>query len=428
MIDQAVIVIKSGKGGDGAISGRREKFVPRGGPDGGDGGRGGDVYFEVDENISTLTEFQYKKQFHAEIGGNGAGALKHGKDGIDIIVKIPLGTEAWEAHRDDGEDALVGDLITHGERVLIAKGGRGGRGNSRFATSTNRFPMLAEQGELGEERVLRLELKLLADVGLVGLPNAGKSSLLAAVSAARPKIAAYPFTTLEPVLGVVEHKNNDFVVVDIPGLIEGAHQGIGLGHEFLRHIERTKILVHVVDITTENPVDDIEKINTEMRLFNARLAEVPQIVALNKIDIPETESNRANIMKLLKADGKRTVSISAAARHGIATLLDMIIELLDEAAPAKENHPTETENRKDIPTLRPKPERRGHEIEQRGDVFVVTSREAGRIAAMVDETNWAARTQFYGYLKRIGVTKQLESLGIHSGQKVRVGKFEWEWE
>ncbi|MCI0438760.1 MAG: GTPase ObgE, partial [Chloroflexi bacterium] len=239
MIDQVFIHISSGKGGNGAISGRREKFVARGGPDGGDGGNGGSVYMLADQNVNTLQAFRYRRSFAAGNGGNGAGANRHGRNGDDIVISVPAGTQVWIT---DEPPRLLADLSEHGQRVLLASGGSGGRGNARFKSSTNQFPKLAEAGEDGEELDLRLELKLLADVGIIGVPNAGKSSLLSVVSAARPKVADYPFTTLEPVLGVVERHDKSFVMVDIPGLIEGAHKGVGLGHEFLRHVERTRVL------------------------------------------------------------------------------------------------------------------------------------------------------------------------------------------
>ena len=253
MIDRALIIVTGGNGGDGAVSGRREKFVAAGGPDGGDGGDGGSVFILCDGGLSTLSGFRYKLKFAATNGTTGSGRKKHGKDGVDVEIAVPEGTEVWDV---GGTDRKLFDLTRQGQRVLVARGGRGGRGNVHFTTSTNRFPVLAEQGEEGERIEIRLELKLLADVGIIGVPNVGKSSLIRAVSAARPKVAGYPFTTLEPVLGVVEHKMRSFVMVDIPGLIEGAHSGKGLGDEFLRHVERTRILLHMLDGTAEEPVED----------------------------------------------------------------------------------------------------------------------------------------------------------------------------
>ncbi|MBM3944805.1 MAG: GTPase ObgE [SAR202 cluster bacterium] len=423
MIDQATIKVISGKGGNGVVHGRREKFVPRGGPDGGDGGMGGSVYIVANPNLSTLSEFRYKKVFRAEDGGSGAGALKHGKNGSDLRIEVPLGTEIWKI--EHGKKELLSDVTSEEQVVLAVRGGQGGRGNARFATSINRFPQIAEQGEPGQEEDLVLELKLLADVGVVGLPNAGKSSLLATVSKAKPKIAEYPFTTLEPVLGVVEHKDTSFVMVDIPGLIEGAHEGLGLGHEFLRHVERTKVLIHMVDGSTEDPLGDLRLIESEMALFNERLAMVPQVVALNKIDIPEVASRQRELLAALGQSGRKVLPISAAAHLGIEPLLDAAIELLQAAKPSVQSTASAV---KDLPVLRPQPERRSSGITRRDGVFSVTAPEIVRVAATVDQTNWAARTQFYQYLKRKGVTRQLEGMGIKSGDMVKVGDFEWEWE
>ena len=285
MIDEVFIHISSGNGGDGAVSGRREKFVPRGGPDGGDGGRGGNVIALCDENMNTLLAFRYQRRFSAGDGRNGASALKHGADSEDVVIRMPVGTQVWDV--DSPSPKLLADLTTPGQTVELANGGGGGRGNAYFASPTNQYPLLAEKGEPGQSLNLRLELKLLADVGIIGLPNAGKSSLLSVVSAARPKVANYPFTTLEPALGVVEHRRQTFVMVDIPGIIEGAHEGVGLGHDFLRHVERTRALVHMIDGSAEDPLRDYRQINSELLAFNEELAAKPQVVAINKTDITE---------------------------------------------------------------------------------------------------------------------------------------------
>ena len=337
MIDNVFIYITSGNGGDGAVSGRREKFVPRGGPDGGDGGRGGSVIVECDPNINTLLAFRYKRRFAADNGGNGAGALKHGRDGDDVRISVPVGTQIWNA--DSNPPQLLADLAAEWQRVTLARGGRGGRGNAYFASPTNQFPLLAEQGEPGESLRLRLELKLLADIGIIGLPNAGKSSLLSVVSAARPKVAAYPFTTLEPALGVVEHRLQTFVMVDIPGLIEGAHEGVGLGHDFLRHIERTRALVHMVDGSTEDPIDDYRKINAELTQFNADLAAKPQIVAVNKTDITEVRQRQPELKAAFAADGIEVLFVSAVTHDGVDALLDKALIALSEADDAASPSP-----------------------------------------------------------------------------------------
>ena len=317
MIDQVEIRVISGRGGNGTVSGRREKFVSHGGPDGGDGGDGGDIYARCDRNVSTLLGFRYNRIYKASNGGSGTGRKKHGKRGTDAEFVVPLGTEVW----DNRSGNRIADLTAHGERVLIAEGGRGGRGNARFTSSTNQYPLLAEEGDPGQELRLRLELKLLADVGIIGAPNAGKSSLLTAVSAARPKVADYPFTTLEPVLGVVEYENDGFVMVDIPGLIEGAHAGAGLGDEFLRHIERTRVLVHVIDGNGPDPVEDYVRIRDELRQFDEKLTTKPEIVAFNKLDIPGVDDAYELCKDELEVSAESVRSISAAGRLGLDELL-----------------------------------------------------------------------------------------------------------
>src|ERR687884_885336 len=276
--DEARIYVKGGTGGNGALSFRREKFVPFGGPDGGDGGRGGSVFLRVNPNENTLYQFQDRRQFKAERGGSGSGAKKHGRKGQDLVIDVPPGTQV------STDEGVIADLVRPGEMLLVARGGRGGLGNVHFATPTNRAPRYAEKGEPGEERWLQLELKMIGDVGLVGLPNAGKSSLLAAISAARPKIASYPFTTLSPNLGVAEVDDLAVVVADIPGLIEGAHRGVGLGHQFLRHVERARLLVHVVDASADDPLADYRTVRDEMAEYDAALAERQTLIALNKMD------------------------------------------------------------------------------------------------------------------------------------------------
>ncbi len=418
MIDHTVIHVTAGNGGNGAISGRREKYVPRGGPDGGDGGDGGSVSLIGDVNVNTLRDLRYRRRFTAQNGGHGRGALKHGRNGADVEIVVPVGTEGW---KDIGSPARVADMRESGQRVLVARGGRGGRGNARFASPTNRFPLLAEEGEEGEAIVLRLELKLLADVGIIGAPNAGKSSLLSALSRARPKVADYPFTTLEPVLGVVESGDDSFVMVDIPGLIEGAHAGAGLGHVFLRHVERTRVLVHVVDASGEDPASDYRQINEELSLFNADLARRPQIVALNKVDVPGVLER----MAVLEAEGwhHETHGISAATHEGLRALLDAVRrELSLQRADVPVRDGTE------VAVVRPAPRREPVGVGVEGGVFVVEAPGAARVAAMVDASDWNARMQFYAYLRRVGVVRALEGAGVATGDVVRIGRFEWEWD
>lgn len=320
-IDTAKIFIKSGKGGDGAVTFRREKFVPKGGPSGGNGGKGGDVIFIADRNLHTLLDFTYKKKYTADDGAPGGSALKDGKNGKDIIIKVPVGTII----KDIETDALIADLTEHEESVIIAKGGKGGKGNSNFATPTNQAPRKAEPGRPGEEKFVKLELKLIADVGLVGFPNAGKSTLISAVSAARPKIADYPFTTLEPNLGIVKYKDfNTFVVADIPGIIEGAHEGKGLGHKFLKHIERTKILLILIDIASEDYLKEYKILLNELNEFSDILSGKQKIVAISKCDLlGDEEIKELNNLKFTGAD-KKVFFISSVSGKGIPKLLDYL--------------------------------------------------------------------------------------------------------
>lgn len=325
-VDQITIDCQAGDGGDGCSSMRREAHVPRGGPDGGDGGNGGAVYIVATPRKNTLVDFRFHPEFEARRGQHGQGANRTGQDGDDLDIEVPIGTLVYEKHA--GDLRLVADLAESGQRVLIAKGGRGGMGNARFATSTNRAPRKTQPGEPGEEKFLRLELKLLADVGLVGFPNAGKSTLISRISAARPKIADYPFTTLTPHLGVVSMSDDrSFVVADVPGLIEGAHAGHGLGHQFLRHIERTKVLVHLVDVSGasgRDPVQDVETINEELRLFDPRVAAKPQIVAANKVDaLDEPERLQALERHVMKAT-LPFFRISAVTGEGVDALLQAV--------------------------------------------------------------------------------------------------------
>ena len=442
MIDHAKIIVVSGAGGHGAISGRHEKYVPRGGPDGGDGGNGGSVVLVADRNVNTLRGFRYKHRFVAEPGEAGKGGLRHGRNGRDTEVTVPVGTQVFEG---EAKGCLLADLDNDGQRVRIATGGTGGRGNASFATSVNQFPLLAEAGEESTERALRLELKLIGDVGLVGLPNAGKSSLLSAISRARPKVAPYPFTTLEPVLGVVDHRGAELVVVDIPGLIAGASQGVGLGHDFLRHVERASVLVHVIDAAAEDPLDDADKIGWEMAEFDARLMEKPRIVALNKIDIPEAAAKLDTLMAGCRRRGLSAVGISAAGRTGLKELLDLVVKMVDEHGREgpqrqslrerlgieqemeRERKASDTTDPVEVPVIRPAPVDRRVSVVVEDGVFVVRSARAVRLAVMIDPASWPAKQQFYAQLRRMGIVRQLEGLGISTGDTVRIGETEWEW-
>lgn len=329
-IDTAKIFVKGGDGGNGIVAFRREKYVPFGGPSGGDGGDGGSVYLEADEHLATLIDFKYKTHFVAQRGAHGQGDNKSGKKGEDLVVRVPPGTVVKDA--ETGE--VLFELLKHGDRVNVAPGGKGGRGNQWFATPTNQAPRYAEEGKPGVERWIKLELKVFADVGLVGFPNVGKSTLLSRVSAARPKIADYPFTTLQPNLGVVNlGEGRSFVLVDIPGLIEGAHSGKGLGHEFLRHVERTRVLVHVIDVSGyegRDPVEDYHTILKELELYSPELARRPMIVAANKMDVP---SSKENLERLVRAVGERVeiYPISAVTGEGVKELMEAAARLLAES-------------------------------------------------------------------------------------------------
>ena len=424
MIDHAIIHIISGNGGDGAIHGRREKHVPRGGPDGGDGGDGGSVIIRTDQNLNTLIAFNHKRKFEAGDGDNGSGARKHGQNGRDVIIDVPVGTHVWS---DDEQPRLLADLDSSGDHVLVAIGGMGGRGNARFASSTNQFPRLAEGGGPGEEKTLRLELKLLADVGIIGAPNAGKSSLLGAVSRARPKVAEYPFTTLEPHLGVVEWRRTSFVMVDIPGLIEGAHMGAGLGIEFLRHIERTEVLVHVVDGTVEDPEEQYRQINRELGQHSDALLRKPQVLMVNKIDLPGAIERSAALQSAVADEGVPVHLVSVATREGVDALLDTVLATLEATRRNRDTHRGDVQPEQ-IPVLRPRPEKSGAQVSVRDGVYVVDAPRTERIAAMVDMSDWDAKMQFYDLLRRRGVMKALEQAGVASGDTVRFGKKEWEWE
>ncbi|MEO2069012.1 MAG: GTPase ObgE [Desulfurobacteriaceae bacterium] len=327
-IDRAKIFVKGGDGGNGCVAFRREKFVPKGGPAGGDGGKGGDVVLVADRNVHTLLDFKYKRQYKAERGRHGEGNKRTGRSGEDLIIKVPVGTVVKDA--ETGE--ILGDLTEHGQRLVVAKGGRGGRGNAAFATPTRKAPDFAEPGEPGEERWIELELKLLADVGLVGFPNAGKSTFLSRISAARPEIADYPFTTLRPILGVTKVGDFSFVVADIPGLIEGAHAGKGLGHEFLRHVERTRLLLHLIDLTdlTRDPRDAFEKINKELELYSKDLLKKPQIVVGTKIDALSDRSKIDELKEYFVKKGYPFFAVSAVSGEGMDELMWFVAKKLKE--------------------------------------------------------------------------------------------------
>jgi GTP-binding protein len=418
MFDITEIKVKAGRGGDGAITFRREKFVPFGGPDGGDGGKGGDIIFQADPAVMNLWGFKKKQLYKGDNGGAGAAQKKHGRNGDPLILKVPEGTIVYEKN-DEGLDSLLGDLEKEGDQVVVAHGGRGGLGNVHFASSTNQTPRLAQSGEMGEEKVVALELKLIADVGIIGYPNVGKSSLLALATAAKPQIADYPFTTREPIVGVVGVEYENFVLAEIPGLIDGAHLGRGLGHDFLRHSMRTRILIHLVDGTAESPLDNMINVNNELALFDTQLALKPQIVVINKIDVPEVQERKNEIKKAFREAGIDVHFISAMTGEGIPGLMKTINALLKESkAQTPEPAPR---------IFRPLPRHKTVAISREGDMFVISEPELERIVSRVDMSDPTIQGQILGQMTRLHVDKALEKAGIQRGNVIRCGNSEWEW-
>lgn len=423
-VDKVKIYVKAGDGGNGMVAFRREKYVPDGGPAGGDGGKGGDVIFRVDEGLRTLMDFRYQKHFKAPNGENGRSKSQHGRGAEDLIIRVPPGTVVI----DDDTGKILADLVEHGQEAIIARGGRGGRGNIRFATPKNPAPYIAENGEPGEERYVTLELKLLADVGLVGFPNVGKSTLLSVVSAAKPKIANYPFTTLTPNLGVVDVGDmRSFVMADLPGLIAGAHQGVGLGHQFLRHIERTRLIVHVIDMSASegrDPYEDYLQINEELKLYNYRLEERKQIIAANKMDLPGAEENLEVFRQKVK--DVPIYEISAATRQGVQELIYAIADLLDELP--KDYFPLDlTEPAEEHVTYRYQPEEPQFTIRKDNEVFVVEGEKIERLYKMTNFNYEEAALRFARILRKMGVEEALRDMGAEDGDIVRIADFEFEF-
>ena len=418
MIDRVEIYVKAGDGGNGAVSFRREKYVPFGGPDGGNGGKGGDILVAADRQLSTLHSLSRRRYWKADKGGNGAGKKMQGKNGQDLVIKVPQGTLIFK--KTDGEKALIADLLEEGQVELVARGGRGGFGNAHFATATSQAPRFAQNGEVGEEEWLILDLKLIADVGIIGYPNVGKSTLLASASAARPKVANYPFTTTEPILGVVEVGNSTFVLAEIPGLIEGAHSGSGLGHYFLRHAERTKLLIHLLDGSSQSSLNDLNSVNTELALFNPVLGQRPQIVVVNKIDLPDVEAQIPKLKKELGLIDVPLFFISAATRKGVPQLMANALEMLDSLV---------SEKPQEAPALfQPKPRKHTVTVSKDGDIFVVSSPEAERLIARMDLTSSEARSYLRRQFARMGVARALKRAGVKPGDTVRFGEVGMEWE
>ncbi|MCC6957571.1 MAG: GTPase ObgE [Anaerolineales bacterium] len=426
-IDQAEIQVQSGKGGDGAVHFRREKFVPRGGPDGGDGGRGGDVVLEAVSTLNTLYAVQQKRRYRAPDGSNGAKQNMTGRSAEDLCIPLPQGTLIYDAETSE----LLGDLVEPGQRLVVARGGRGGRGNARFVSSTRQTPRIAEKGEPGQARRLRLELKLIADVGIIGVPNAGKSTFLAAVTNARPKIAAYPFTTLEPNLGVASLDDDlTLVLADIPGLIEGAHQGVGLGHDFLRHIQRTRVLIHLLDGLSTDPIADFAQINTELALFDPDLARKPQVVAFNKMDLPEVQEKwpavEAELKKRIRAERDRLqadpepFAISAVTGLQVRPLLFRAAQLLQEA-PMPQPAP-------ELPVYRVETDPKAFTIAREPGGWRVSGQAIERAASMTYWEHYQSIRRFQRILETLGIDRALRQAGVQEGDTVFIGDHELEWQ
>lgn len=420
--DYVKIIAKAGNGGNGAISFRHEKYVAAGGPDGGDGGKGGDVYFIVDQDANTLIDFRYKKKFKAENGNNGEGARRFGKSGEDLYIKVPIGTIV----KDAKTGRVLADLSEKGQKALILRGGRGGKGNSNFATATRQAPRFAQDGEDGEEKELILELKLLADVGLIGFPNVGKSTLLSIVTDAKPKIADYHFTTLDPNLGVVKKEYGDsFVIADIPGIIEGASEGVGLGIQFLRHIERTRLLLHVIDVSGSegrNPVEDFYTINEELKKYSQKLSERKQIIVANKIDSMQDESLYNNLEKLAKEKGLEIFKISAATNVGIKELMNHVSQVLKTLP--KENL-VEIKDEEKVYTLE---DEEPFTINKEGNNYIIDGPAVEKLMKRVNLNDNESMYYFHKMLDELGVSQKLKEMGIKDGDNVTIAGWELEWE
>ncbi|WOV88745.1 GTPase ObgE [Sporosarcina oncorhynchi] len=426
-VDHVKVYVKGGNGGDGMVAFRREKYIAYGGPAGGDGGKGADVVFIVDEGLRTLMDFRYQRHFKAPRGEHGATKNMHGKGAKDMVVKVPPGTIVKDVETGD----IIADLVEDGQTAVIARGGRGGRGNSRFATPQNPAPELSEKGEPGVEREIVLELKVLADVGLVGFPSVGKSTLLSVVSAAKPKIADYHFTTLVPNLGMVElDGGNTFVLADLPGLIEGAHEGVGLGHQFLRHIERTRVIIHVVDMSGvegRDPYEDFQTINEELEKYNLRLMERPQIIVANKMDMPEAEGNLEEFKKKLNDDKALVFPISALTREGLDQLLFAVAELL-ETTPEFPMHEIEEEEENRSVLYKHEADPEDFKISRDDDgAFIVSGYTIERLFRMTDFNFDQSVRKFSRQMRGMGIDDALRERGAQDGDTVRILDFEFEF-
>ena len=420
-LDEAHISVRAGSGGDGVSHFRREKYVPRGGPDGGDGGRGGDVILRARSNLHALTAFRHKRHFNASDGRPGEGQRRHGSDGAGLIVDVPCGTVAYDVLTG----AVIADLVTEDETAMLARGGHGGSGNARFKSARFQAPKIATRGDKGEERRVRLELELIADVGLVGAPNAGKSSLLTRLSAARPKVASYPFTTLDPVLGVVEIGDSGLVFADLPGLIDGASQGAGLGGKFLRHVRRARVLIQLVDASglEGDPFETFKSIEAELASFDATLVQRPRIVVFNKMDIVEARDRWPDLRARVRSVGHEPLAISVATGEGLDALLRCTVDHLTDAPLPSRREETS------MPVLRPDPVDEGPQIYRRSDgAYIVRDNQLERLARSLNFDTVDAAAYFQRQLDRRGVTERLERAGTVAGDTVIVGDLEFDWD
>ena len=423
-VDRAEIVIVSGKGGNGAVTFRHDPYVPEGGPDGGDGGNGGNIVFVADRNLRTLMDFKYKKKYQAENGQNGMKRNRYGKRGEDLVIKVPVGTLIID--KETGK--LMKDLCNDGDKVVAAKGGKGGRGNVHYKTSIRRAPNFAEAGQESKQRTVILELKLLADVGLVGFPNVGKSTLLSVATSARPKIASYHFTTIDPNLGVVDMYDSSFVMADIAGIIEGAHQGMGLGFRFLKHIERTKVLIHVVDVSGSegrDPIADYDKIMSELEQYDPAILKKPMIVAANKMDIVTDEDKLNEFISYVEEKGQRVFCISAASNQGIKELLDATLyEINNYSAPLEEDIDYFDFDSEEVD---PDYRKLSAYYDEDSQVFVLEGKQLTKIFNSTNFEDMGSQRYLYNYIVKQGGIRKLEELGLEEGDIVRINDFEFEY-
>ena len=425
-VDRAKIFIKSGKGGNGAVSFRREPFVPEGGPDGGDGGKGGDVIFQADENLRTLMDFRYKRKYEAENGQDGMKKKRYGRNGQDLIIKVPVGTVVI----DEESGLVMQDLTEHGQSFVAAKGGRGGKGNVKYTTSTRQAPNFAEAGGFAKERNVILEMKLIADVGLVGFPNVGKSTLLSVATSAKPKIANYHFTTIEPNLGVVQIFDTSFVMADIAGIIEGAHEGAGLGHKFLKHIERTKVLIHVVDVAGSegrDPIEDFDKINSELQQYSPKLMKKPQIVAANKIDlISEDDPQYIKFREYVEEKGYKVYPMSAPINIGVREILAEAADQLQQLLINPQEEEEEYEMF-DFEADEHDPDYRTVYVDFDGTDYILSGKQLYKIFNSTNFTDMGSMRYLYKYIEKSGALDQLREMGIEDGDIIRIQDYELEY-